>query len=212
MWHRLLPLLPPDRTIVTYDMRGFGNSPEPPRFSHARDLIAVLERLEPRPATVVGASLGGRVALEAAGERPDLVERLVLLASATIGHDWSQAMRDYDEAEEAAIEAGDIDRAVELSVEMWVRDPSVKDLVATMQRRAYELQLAGEAEEEDQIGLQLDRIEAPTTIVDGELDLPDFAVIADELAARIRDATRHTVEGAGHLIALEKPHATAALI
>lgn len=210
MWHRLLPLLPPGGTIVTYDMRGFGRSPEPERFSHARDLIAVIERFG-QPAKVVGASLGGRVALEAAGERPDLVDELVLLASATIGHDWSQAMRDYDAAETAAIEAGDIEGAVELTVEMWVRDRSVKDLVATMQRRAYELQLAGEGEEE-QIGLQLDRIDAPTTIVDGSLDIPDFSVIADGLAERIRGSERHTIAGAGHLIALEKPEATAKLI
>lgn len=47
-------------------------------YSNARDIVELLDRLELGAAALVGVSLGGRVALEVALARPDLVERLVL--------------------------------------------------------------------------------------------------------------------------------------
>jgi pimeloyl-ACP methyl ester carboxylesterase len=40
-------------------------------------------------------SLGGRVALEVALARPDLVERLVLVGVGLPGHAWSDTVRTY---------------------------------------------------------------------------------------------------------------------
>jgi pimeloyl-ACP methyl ester carboxylesterase len=42
--------------------------------------------------------------------------------------------------------------------------------------------------------------------------MPDFARIADDLAAEIDGAERAAVKDAGHLIALERPDATAELL
>jgi pimeloyl-ACP methyl ester carboxylesterase len=66
-------------TVVTYDRRGFGRSAGPPVDDygvHARDLIALLTD-RTGPATVVGWSAGGIVALDVALQRPDLVRTLV---------------------------------------------------------------------------------------------------------------------------------------
>ena len=49
----------------------------------ADDLLAVAEEL-PGPVTLVGTSLGGKVALRAAARRPEAVHRLVLLCSSAI--------------------------------------------------------------------------------------------------------------------------------
>ena len=59
---------------VAYDRRGYGRSgrPAPPSVdAHVDDLLEVLAE---RPAVVGGHSLGGDVALAAAGRRPDLVQ------------------------------------------------------------------------------------------------------------------------------------------
>jgi pimeloyl-ACP methyl ester carboxylesterase len=69
-----------DLDVVVYDRRGFGHSHavEPAAASladHADDLIAVIGD---RPATVVGHSFGGNVAMMAAIRRPDLVRSLGL--------------------------------------------------------------------------------------------------------------------------------------
>ena len=42
---------------------------------------------------LVGVSLGGRVALEVALARPELVSALVLVAPGPPGHEWSEALR-----------------------------------------------------------------------------------------------------------------------
>lgn len=64
-------------------------------------------------AVLVGASLGGRVALEIALAEPDRVSALVLVGPGLPDHEWSRAVRDYGAAEDAAIERGDLDAAAE---------------------------------------------------------------------------------------------------
>nr|WP_307812631.1 alpha/beta fold hydrolase [Phycicoccus sp. CSK15P-2] len=51
------------------------------------DVVELLDHLRVERATVVGSSLGGRVALELAAEHPERVERLVLLCPALRGLD-----------------------------------------------------------------------------------------------------------------------------
>ena len=89
------------RDVVAYDRRGFGDVPpagEP--FRHVDDLLAVLDAVSPdAPAWVVGSSMGGGVALDAALEAPERVAGLVLLAPAISG--------DPEPDEEAYIAATD---------------------------------------------------------------------------------------------------------
>src|SRR5919202_4219492 len=124
MWVHQLPMLEPELTVVRIDQRGFGRSPLPSgRFSHVDDVVSVLDELGLARATVVGASFGGRVALELAGAHPERVVRLVLVAPGLGGHDWSEVVTRFNEEEEAAYEAGDLDRATDLNVRLWVDGP-----------------------------------------------------------------------------------------
>jgi len=68
---------------VRLDLRGFGRSPVGKLpLGHARDVIELLDALGVSGAALVAGSLGGRVALEVALERPDLVGALVLVGGA----------------------------------------------------------------------------------------------------------------------------------
>jgi pimeloyl-ACP methyl ester carboxylesterase len=71
--------LHPDFTVLTYDRRGWARSsdaaPSESIDHHADDLIGLLDG---RPATLVGHSYGGTVALVAAVRRPDLALALGL--------------------------------------------------------------------------------------------------------------------------------------
>lgn len=75
------------RDVVAYDRRGFGEVPPAGgRFRHLDDLLAVLDAVSPDvPAWLVGSSMGGEVALDAALEAPERVAGLVLLAPAVSG-------------------------------------------------------------------------------------------------------------------------------
>ncbi len=73
-------------SVVAYDMRGFGGSPPTDgAFSHMDDLIAVLEGLDLKKAWIVGSSLGGGVALDAALVASKRMSGLVLIAPAVSG-------------------------------------------------------------------------------------------------------------------------------
>jgi 3-oxoadipate enol-lactonase len=197
-----------------FEMRGFGQTPLPPAgaFSHADDLEAALGA---EPAALVGASFGGHVCLQVAARRPELVSTLVLLDAPLFDHDWSPEMREFAGQEESMVEQGDFRGAAMLNAEFWPAPDAfaaVRERVAAMQERAFELQAESEAEEEEPGEPELGAVRARTLVVVGELDKRDFHEIADRLAAEIPDAERVVVEGAGHLPALERPEATAKLV
>lgn len=81
-WSGIVESLAVDHRVVTYDRRGYGQSiHEPVRDHrvHTRDLLAILERVVREPAKVVGWSAGGNIALAAAVERPELIDELVVI-------------------------------------------------------------------------------------------------------------------------------------
>ena len=220
MWEPQWSTFPPVHRTVRYDMRGFGETPiSPGSFSHARDLVGLLERLALGPAAVVGCSLGGRVALEVAVARPELVSALVLVDPGLPGHDWTKETQAGWAEEEAALDRGDLDAAVELNLRMWVDGPGrspgdvaagVRERVAVMQRRAFELQVpvGDEAEEEPlvpDLAQRVTEIGVPTLIVVGEEDRPDMHAIADRLAGSIPHAQRATIPATAHIPSLERP-------
>ncbi len=85
VWGDTFDRLATSHRVIAYDRRSFGGSAQPPPEDprvHARDAAALLEALAAAPATIVGWSLGGVVAIELALERPDLVRALVLLEPA----------------------------------------------------------------------------------------------------------------------------------
>jgi pimeloyl-ACP methyl ester carboxylesterase len=88
-WRRVVPGLLAGHRVVAIDVPPFGRSGNP----RAKPLIdffdtffpALFEELALDRATVIGHSLGGAIALRLAIRRPDLVERLGLVAPAGLG-------------------------------------------------------------------------------------------------------------------------------
>ncbi|CAN5157773.1 alpha/beta hydrolase [soil metagenome] len=218
MWEPLLPMLTPAHRVVRFDMRGFGRTRSiAGTFAPARDLALLLDALDIECAHVVGASFGGLVALELAATEPDRVESLVLLAPALPDIEPSPQLLAFAQAEEQAIQIGQIDDAVEINVKMWASGsaPGTRDLVADMQRAAFDLQLRERAESEElepPISQSLSTILATTTIAVGDRDVIDFIHIAERLQRELPDATLHHIDDAGHLLALDQPEVVAQLI
>lgn len=209
---------------VRLDFRGFGQTPlAPGRLCHGEDAIAVMDGHGLERAALVGASFGGRVALELAVARPDRVTALVLVCPGMPDHEWSDTVEAYGAEEEAAFERGDLDTAVEANLRMWVDgphrapdavDPSVRTAVGEMQRCAFEHWLAlpaqaREAVDEEalvpDLGDRLGEISAPTLILLGELDVDDMHAIAERLSRLIPGARFASIAQAAHLPSLERP-------
>jgi 3-oxoadipate enol-lactonase len=212
MWHPLAERLKDSYRLHMPDLRGHGDTPLPPEeFANAEDLVRVLDSLNAKRTAVVGASFGGWVALQLATLAPDRVSGLALMASAFDLDNWSPELEAFRTEEESLLEAGDIDGAVELGLRTWVREPAIADVVADMSRVAFERQQGVEAKVRE-LPVDLGSIAVPTLAVSGGRDFPDFARIADRVAAEVPGAERAEIEDAGHLIALERPDETAALL
>jgi len=156
------------------------------------------------PVALVGSSYGGLVCLDFAARHPELVTSLVLLDAPLPDHEWSDEVNRYAEEEERLLDAGELEAATELNLAFWA--PSVADRLRPMTRRAVELEI-DEIEE-----LDLSAVRARTLVAVGEHDKADFHAIADRLVRELADAEHAVIPGAGHLPAVERPDATAALV
>ena len=85
-WAKLLPILTPHYTVVTYDLRGHGASPLPEGEFGLEDLVADLEAIRIKTgfeqAHFAGHSLGGMIGPAYAHAFPDRVLSLGLLSTA----------------------------------------------------------------------------------------------------------------------------------
>lgn len=90
-FRRLAPLLAGGATLLIPDLFGFGFTPRPadgdysPRgvLTHLEALLAeAAARLGPQPLGLIGASMGGAVAVELSRRQPARIHRLLLLAPA----------------------------------------------------------------------------------------------------------------------------------
>jgi pimeloyl-ACP methyl ester carboxylesterase len=175
------------------------------------DVLTTMDALELGPVMLVGNSFGGLVAQRVALLAPERVSSLVLVSSPASGIDPSPELQAIWDAEETALEDGDLDAAVEVIVDAWTRPGASDDLrarVAEMQRRAFELQAHGAPEGVDPLGDDLAAlavVTAPAIVAVGEHDKPDFHLAADALAAALPNASKSVIADAGHLAPLEQP-------
>lgn len=199
------------------DLPGFGDAPlRPGKIDYVDHAAALLER----PAAVVGCSFGGRIAIELAAARPELVERLVLIGSGLGSWSWSEAAQAGFAEEEGAVERGELAAAAAQQARMWLASdaaPPVRELTEAMTLRSYEQQLPLEGKvepiwPEGPVETRLGEIRAPTLVVVGTEDLDDIKSIADKLAAEIPGARLANIEGAGHLPSIERPDELNALL
>jgi pimeloyl-ACP methyl ester carboxylesterase len=211
-WKPLLDALPADLAVIAYDQRGFGDShaEEGNSFSHADDLLALLDALEIERADLCGMSLGGATVLNFALDHPERVRRLVLISPLMVGWSWTPEWIERWKAIGRAARSGDMAQARDL----WYRHPlfdSVRDSPAGHTLRASIETFHGRqwVQDDQRPALpDIDRLGAltmPTLLLTGERDTEDFRLIAEVIAAMGAQVTRIDHPGAGHMLNLEIP-------
>jgi len=75
-WDPQIQAFTEEHRVVRYDVRGYGRSsvPSPGRpYSHVRDLLTVMDAHEVERAALIGCSMGGAIAVDAALSAPERV-------------------------------------------------------------------------------------------------------------------------------------------
>jgi 3-oxoadipate enol-lactonase len=228
MWDAIWPDLTRERDVVRVDLRGFGESVGRPAgaVAHSDDVLGTLSELGVDRCHLVGASFGAGVAVEATLTRPSAVASLLLAApGGSLLAELTPGLQAFFDAERGALERDDLDAAVEANLTWWVEgtrrsadqvDPSVREHVRRMQRRAFEV-TAGwddvEVRELDPPALdRLREIGIPVLVLVGGLDLDTVHDAAGRVVAGIAGAMRVDWPDAGHLPSLEDPAAFARLL
>lgn len=201
--------------VVRYDRRGHGRSDVPDgAYSSVTDLEALLDHLEGGPAVLVGASAGGRLALDFAVDHPDRVSALVLVGSVVSGYGYSEHFVERGQRNMAPLADGDVEGAVA----NWVSDPYLFVTEDAHVRKRFRGLLEPYAEKrflrfdpdlavdpEPTALARLEALDIPALIVVGEGDVPDVHTHAGAIDSRLRDSRRVVVSGTGHLVAFERP-------
>ncbi len=211
--HQVEPLSRRFRTL-TFDLRGHGESSAPPdgygTADYAEDLRLLIDHLNLPRAHLLGASLGGAIAVNLALDHPELVRSLTLAGAVVDGFEgWDE---EYGVRLRRARTIAQT-QSVDAAVRDWLTHPffrSTRDL-AGFAKTAVRYSGAGwlssargpKAPRSD--FSRLAEIEKPTLVVVGETDVDPCLAIAKEIAARVRSARMVVVKGAGHLPAWDNP-------
>lgn len=216
MWDPVRAPLAERFRVITPDQRGLGRSPlpeteaEPDLADAARDVVALLDKLELDQVVLGGCSMGGYLAMAVLRQAPERVGGLVLIDT--------KATADTPEAAQTRLDVAD--RAEAEGVKGWLADGNLPNLLADtasadVRARVRELidaqppsgvAWAARAmrNRPDSVDL-LRETDVPALVIVGERDAITPLDAANTMVDALPDATLAVLPDVGHLTPLEDP-------
>jgi 2-succinyl-6-hydroxy-2,4-cyclohexadiene-1-carboxylate synthase len=215
-WRRTANELRARYRVITPDLPGHGQSLH--RTASFDACSAYVRALEPQ--TLVGYSMGGRIALYTALTIPG-IERLVLVGASPGIQDEKEREQRRHADDQLANRIEQI--GVEAFAQEWGNQPLFAHQPERVRNAAYADRLrntpAGLASALRGLGTgvmpslwdDLPKLTIPVTLITGERD-EKFAKLAETMRQRLPNATHVTIPGAGHAAQLEEPQTVAEAI
>jgi pimeloyl-ACP methyl ester carboxylesterase len=220
MWDEQVDHFASQYRVIRYDIRAQGRSSNPPGpYADYEDLRGLLDYLDIPQATILGASNGGRIAIDFTLTYPEQVSALITVAASLAGYEYvhiDDAILQKDAAIDQATEAGNIPLAVELETQFWVDgfkrtpdqvDQAVRAKAVEMNTFLFNLpEGKGEPQRlEPPAVSRLREIQVPTLAIVGDQDIPDMIEITNLLEKEIDGAKKAIMVQAAHMPSMEKP-------
>ena len=203
--------------VYAVDMIGFGctDKPDPEHYSYTQQarnqhIIAVIETLGLASVNLIGNSMGGCTSMGVAIERPDLVNKLVLMGSAGVRApitDELKSIMNYDYTTDGMVrivrgltnpEFRFDEELVNYRHSLSIQDDTRQAYNAVM---GWIREQGGLYYEEDYIA----RVTQETLVVNGKLDKVVPLSSAYKLLELINNSWGYIIPGCGHWAMIEKP-------
>lgn len=217
-WNQTIGEFARHHEVFALDMVGFGSTekPDPAGFTYStparvKHLIGFIEALGLRKASLVGNSMGGSASLGVAMQRPELVDRLILMGSAGLSrYDKTgapQPLTGYKSPDKEAMRklVKHLTYSYEPSEEMLeyrvrlTSDPAT--LAAYRATMQWIIDQGGLFYEEADIA----RVTAPTLIVNGKEDKVNQVWKALRFSELINPSWLYLIPECGHWAMIERP-------
>lgn len=216
MWDPQFEYFSRTHRVIRFDQRGFGKTvTETREFNRRVDVLALLDHLNAERAVVMGCSMGGALALDFTLEHPQRVSALILIAAGISGVDAPPELVKQWQEQDAAFEAGDLARVIDLELAMWVDgpnrkpehvDPAVRAKIRAMELENLKLDTEGYKSaplEPPAVG-RLHQVQVPTLVILGMGDQPHVVQNGQQLLKGIPLAQSLIFEKIGHVPSMEK--------
>jgi pimeloyl-ACP methyl ester carboxylesterase len=218
LWSRVGSDLAESFSVVTYDLRGSGDTSESRPGEElslavwAEDLAGLVDRLGIERPTLVGHSLGASIALKYTLSHPADVSALVLMGA---DPELSRLAPRMEKVVELIGRVGMAEWVAEhwskntpFAAESLARTPEILDeyraMVLGNEPGAYTRTCLAIARTESLTG-QLSQVVRPALVISGTADDRTLPEAGRELAAALADASYVELEGVGHTMPLEAP-------
>jgi len=215
MWYEQVPVLSRRFRVLTYDVRGFGETELPESEVGlevlAEDLHQLLRGLAVDGAFVLGYSMGGRIALQLALDHPDLVRALILANSGVGATPPAPEAVERRESLFALLERGDLEAVAEQMTAASF-SPGLKERDPARFQRYKAIKLRNDPRRFARVWgalatappPELGRLSCPVLIIAGERD--SFLTLDAARAAHAAiPNSRLEVLPTGHAAAIEAP-------
>ena len=209
--------------VIAVDIIGHGQTDSPNDVSKyridaaAEDLHTILEKLKVGQTSILGYSMGGRLALTFALKYPEKVHKLIL-ESSTPGLK-TEAEREARRLQDEKLAQRIAEDGIEAFVDYWEKIPlfqSQKKLPESIRQDIRKERLGNSP-----LGLmnslkgmgtgaqpswweKLDQLMAPTLLITGSMD-EKFCLIAKSMLKKLKNGQWLTIKDCGHAIHVENP-------
>jgi 3-oxoadipate enol-lactonase len=213
MWDPQVDAFAAQLRTVAFDHRGHGGSPSPPGpyaiADLGRDVLALVDRLRLERVSYVGVSIGGMVGQWLAGNHPERIDKLVLIA--TSAHLGSADL--WNERAATVRAAGTTEVIADAVLARWVTPAWARghrQVLAGLRAMFCATPAEGyaaccEAIAELDLRDELTRISSPTLVIGGAQDPAIPIEHQRAITAAVSGAKLEIIDDAAHLPSIEHP-------
>ena len=213
LWEHQLPQWTKRYQVLSYDVRGHGQSDKPPgpysADMFANDHYLLLKALGIEKNFVLGFSMGGVIAIKFALDHPEMTEALVMVSSSSevsekaIGMYEERAALIESKGMEAAVGMVDIAFSPEFAQQNPAAVAEYRARLLQNDRNAYAA--SARAMMRYNLTAELERLTCPALVIVGEKDISVGVGGSVIIHRRIPGSKLTIVPEAGHIIMKEKP-------